>query len=98
MYNYKAFLQGLENLKTREDTTYSDVLDQFVPYLQMVLNDIIFYNKRFMIEYRIFSRGPALILNTKHNHYHYIMFEYNFYGEHYQKRLLEYKTNFFIGV
>jgi hypothetical protein len=38
MYDYRAFLQELENLKTCKDTIYSsDVLGCFVPYLQMVL-------------------------------------------------------------
>ena len=98
MYNYKAFLQELENLKTCKDTIYSDILGDFVPYLQMVLNDIILYNKKFMVEYRVSACGPTLILDTKHTRCHYIMFRYDYNGEPYQKRLLEYKTNFFIGV
>lgn len=98
MYNYKAFLQELEDLKTCKDTAYSDILGCFVPYLQMILNDIIFYNKWFTIEYKVIAYIPTFIVDTKDARYYYTMLQYDFYGESYQKRLLEYKTNFFIGV
>ena len=99
MYNYKAFLQELEDLKTSEDTAYSDILGCIVSYLQMVLNDTILYNENFIIQYTtMISYGPIFVLDTKDTRYYYIMFQYNFHSRPYQKRLLEYKTNFFIGV
>ena len=68
-------------------------------FLATPIYDTIFCNENFIIQYiTMVSYGPIFILDTKDTRYYYIMFQYNFHSRPYQKQLLEYKTNFFIGV